>query len=315
MTATPAQSVTGSTSRLARSLGAVARWLTLADHVRIGMSLMAGAALWLVIATVLGALLGVERFNTGTALVNADAHTQLFSMHQFALVFGVAAPLMLGVAIWSVPTQLHASNLSLPRLAALGWWSWLAGSVIVFASYLGNGGPGGGTERYVEMYLLGLGLVVVGLVVAAISMVATIMTRRNGQPLSSIPLGAFSALVGALGIVLTLPVALGTIAYLWVDYVNARVAFGGADLLPSWLGWAMREPQSLLYVVPALGVLGDAAVRTARSRQPLRGVMLTGVGIAATVIVSSVTQQAHVFALVRLHRKRCNRSCPTRSST
>lgn len=126
MTATPAQSVTGSTSRSARSLGAVARWLTLADHVRIGMSLMAGAALWLVIATVLGALLGVERFNTGTALVNADAHTQLFSMHQFALVFGVAAPLMLGVAIWSVPAQLHASNLSLPRLAALGWWSWLA---------------------------------------------------------------------------------------------------------------------------------------------------------------------------------------------
>ena len=297
MTATPAQSVTGSTSRSARSLGAVARWLTLADHVRIGMSLMAGAALWLVIATVVGALLGVERFNTGTALVNTDAHTQLFSMHQFALVFGVAAPLMLGVAIWSVPAQLHASNLSLPRLAALGWWSWLAGSVIVFASYLGNGGPGGGTERFVEMYLLGLGVVVVGLVVVAISIVATIMTRRNGQPLSSIPLGAFSALVGALGIVLTLPVALGTIAYLWVDYVNARVAFGGADLLPSWLGWAMREPQSLLYVVPALGVLGDAAVRTARSRQPLRGVMLTGVGIAATVIVSSVTQQAHVFAV------------------
>jgi cytochrome o ubiquinol oxidase subunit 1 len=82
---------------------------------------------------------------------------------------------------------------------------------------------------------------------------------------------------------------------LWVDYVNARVAFGGADFLDNWLGWVMREPQTLLYVVPALGVLADAAVRTAKGRQPLRGVMLVGVGIAATVVLSSVTQQAHVF--------------------
>jgi heme/copper-type cytochrome/quinol oxidase subunit 1 len=297
MTATPAQSVTGSTPGSSRSLGAVARWLTLVDHVRIGLSLVGGAALWLAIATVLGAVLGVERFDSAAALVDAGAHTQLFSMHQFALVFGVAAPLMLGVAIWSVPSQLHASNLSLPRLAAFGWWSWLAGSIVVFVSYLSNGGPGGGAEQYVEMYLLGLGLVIVGLVAPAVSLATTVLTRRNGQPLASISLGAFSALVGAVGIVLTLPVALGTTVYLWVDYVNARVAFGGADLLSSWLGWAMREPQSLLYVVPALGVLGDAAVRTAKSRQPLRGVMLTGVGIAAAVVLSSVTQQAHVFAV------------------
>ena len=297
MTATPTQSVTGSTSTSGSYLGAISRWLTLADHVRIGMSLVGGAALWLAISTVLGAVLGIERFDTTAALVDADAHTQLFSLHQFALVFGVAAPLMLGVSLWSVPSQLHASNLSLPRLAAFGWWSWLAGGVIVLVSYLGNGGPGGGADRYVEMYLLGLGLVVVGLVAVAVSLATTVMTRRNGQPLSSVSLGAFSALVGALGVILTLPVALGSIAYLWVDYVNARVAFGGADLVGSWLGWTMREPQSLLYVAPALGVLGDAVVRTAKARQPLRGVMLTGVGIAATVVLSSVTQQAHVFVV------------------
>ena len=297
MTATQAQSATGSVAVSTSPLGAVARWVTLADHVRIGMSLALGAALWLAIATVVGVVLGVERFDVGASVVNADAHIQLFSVHQFALVFGVAAPLMLGIALWSVPSQLHASNISLPRLAAFGWWAWLAGSITVLVSYLGNGGPGGGSERYVETYLLGLGLVMLGLVALAISLATTVLTRRNGLPLSAISLGAFSAVVGALGMVLTLPVAIGTIVYLWVDYTNARVAFGGAGLIDSWLGWTMREPQTLLYVAPALGVLGDAAVRTAKSRQPLRGVMLTAMGIAATVILSSVTQQAHVFTV------------------
>jgi heme/copper-type cytochrome/quinol oxidase subunit 1 len=185
----------------------------------------------------------------------------------------------------------------LPRLAAFGWWSWLVGSVIVLVSYLGNGGPGGGDAQYVETYLLGLGIVLVALALIAVSVAATVLTRRNGRALSDVPIGAFAALVTALGVVLTLPVALGTIIYVWLDYVNARVAFGGADLIDTWLGWVAREPHTLLVVVPALGVLADAVVRTARGRQPLRGVVLIGVGISLSVVASSATQQAHVFAL------------------
>lgn len=278
-------------------LGAVGRWLTAADHVRVGSSLVAGAAVWALVAAVIGIVLGVERLDADAALVDADALTQLFSLHRFALVFGVAAPLMLGLTVWMVPAQLHASNVAVPRLAAFGWWSWFAGSIVALVSYLGNGGPGGGDERFVETYLLGLGLLLLGLVAVAVSVATTVLTRRNGRRLSDVSVSAFSALVAAISLVLTLPVAIGTIAYLWVDFVNARVAFGGADLLDSWIGWIMREPQTLLFVAPALGVLADAAVRTSRSRQPLRGVVLTGVGIAATVVFGSITQRAHVFAL------------------
>lgn len=278
-------------------LSAVARFLTAADHLRIGAGLVVGALLWVVVAAVVGVVLGLERLDSGTALVNADALPQLFSMHRFALVFGVVAPLMLGLGILTVPASLHASNVSLPRLAAFGWWAWLAGSITVFVSYLGNGGPGGGSEQYVETYLLGLFITVLGLIAAAISLATTVLTRRNGQRLADVPVGAFAALVSATGVVLTLPVALGTIAYLWVDFVNARVAFGGADLLDMWLGWSMREPQTLVYAAPVLGILADAAVRTAKGRQPLRGVVLVGVGVTASVVFGSVTQQAHVFAL------------------
>lgn len=295
MTATETKLTTTTSPEMARPLLAIGRWLTAVDHTRIGVSMALSAALWLAIAGVVGAILGVERADVSGAVIDAGALTQLFSLHQFALVFGVAAPLTLGLSVWMLPAQLHASNISLPRLASFGWWAWLAGSITVLVSYLANGGPGGGAERFVELYLLGLGLVFVGLSFVSVAVATTVLTRRNGQRLSDIPVGAFAALIGALGVALTTPVALGTVTYLWVDYVNARVAFGGADFMDNWLGWVMREPQTLLYVVPALGVLADAAVRTAKGRQPLRGVVLVGVGIAATVVLSSVTQQAHVF--------------------
>ncbi|NDE52623.1 MAG: hypothetical protein EB005_05420, partial [Actinobacteria bacterium] len=274
----------------------VTGWLTTIHHATIGASLLVASALWLVVATVIGVVLGFDRLDASSAVVDAGALTQLFSLHRFALVFGVAAPAMLGLVVWSLPAQLHAANLSLSRLAAFGWWSWLVGSVTVLVSYLGNGGPGGGDAQYVETYLLGLGIVLVALALIAVSVAATVLTRRNGRALSDVPVGAFAALVTALGVVLTLPVALGTIIYVWLDYVNARVAFGGADLIDTWLGWVTREPHTLLVVVPALGVLADAVVRTARGRQPLRGVVLIGVGISLSVVASSATQQAHVFA-------------------
>jgi heme/copper-type cytochrome/quinol oxidase subunit 1 len=284
-------------SAVPEPLHALGRLLVAADNVRIGAALLVTGAVWALVAAVVGAVLGVERLDAGAVLVDAGALTQLFSLHRFALVVGVAAPLALGTSVLAVPAQLHASNLSSPRLAAFGWWAWLAGSITAFASYLGNGGPGGGDARFVEMWLLGLGLCVVGLCAVAVSVAVTVLTRRNGQRLANVPVGVFAALITAIGVVLTQPVALGTVVYLWVDFVNARVAFGGAGLLDSWLGWMMREPQTLILAAPALGALADSAVRTARSRQPLRGVVLVGVGIAATVVFGSVTQQAHVFAL------------------
>ncbi|MFM7964551.1 MAG: hypothetical protein ACKPBF_11405, partial [Actinomycetota bacterium] len=58
-------------------LAAVGRWLTAADHVRVGASLVVSAFIWVVVAGGIGAVLGLERLDADAALVNADALTQL----------------------------------------------------------------------------------------------------------------------------------------------------------------------------------------------------------------------------------------------
>lgn len=127
-------------------LSALGRLLVAADHVRIGAAMLTAGAIWAVVAAVVGAVLGVERLDAGGALVDAGALTQLFSLHRFALVVGVAAPLALGASVLVLPAQLHASNVSLPRLAAFGWWAWFAGSVTAFASYLATAARAGETS-------------------------------------------------------------------------------------------------------------------------------------------------------------------------
>ena len=99
MTTTHVETLSTASRPAPTSLGALARWITAADHVRIGLSLIVGAALWFIIASAVGVVLGLERLDSSAALIDAGALTQLFSLHRFALVFGVAAPLMLGLSL------------------------------------------------------------------------------------------------------------------------------------------------------------------------------------------------------------------------
>ncbi|MGA0064811.1 MAG: cbb3-type cytochrome c oxidase subunit I [Ilumatobacteraceae bacterium] len=297
MSVVDASSVPRSVADESSAVARVAAWFTVADHARLGRLYLSLTGLWLLVAAVLGALLGLERMDSGSALVDAGAHVQLFALHQYAVVIGVAAPLFLGVALLVVPSLLGASTVSFVRLAAFGFWLWTAGSALVVAAMLMNGGPGGGDADGVELYLLGLGTAIVGVLCTAVSLAATVIARRNGASLDSVSVFVFSVLVGATGLVLTMPVALGTIIYLWVDFANARVAFGGTGLMASWLAWLFDQPQSLLFVAPALGVLGHLGAVAGRVRQPLRGGVLVGIGLAAVAVVSSVTQRSHVFAV------------------
>lgn len=275
----------------------LAAWFTVADHARLGRLYLGFTGVWLLLAAVLGALLGAERMDAGAALVDTGAHVQLFGLYHYALVLGVLAPLFLGVALLVVPSLLKAATVSFVRLASFGFWMWAAGGALVVASIIANGGPGGGTADAVELYLLGLGIAIVGILCTAVSLAATVMTRRNGATLESVSVFVFAVLVSTVGLVLTMPVALGTVIYLWVDFANARVAFGGTGLMASWLAWLFDQPQSLLFAAPALGVLGHLGAVAARTRQPLRGGVLVGIGLCAVAVVASVTQRSHPFAV------------------
>ena len=281
-------------SAAGRQFDALASWLVSTDCKLIGRSFIGTSALILIACTVIGFLLGAERIDGDSSLLDAGALTQLFAGYRVGMVYGVMVPLLLGVAVAIVPLQVGARSLAFPRLAAAGFWAWFGGIVLVVISLANNGGPGGGNADMVDLFLGGLALVVIGLSAAAGCVAATVLTTRApGMWMDRVPLFSWSALVASIGLLLTLPVVLGVLVYLIVDHRYSRSLFGGNTGVASWLGFALTQPATYLFALPAIGLAAELVSVTFRTRQPMRGVMFVGLGLVGVAALSAVAQQAN----------------------
>lgn len=276
-------------------LAGVAAWATTTDHKRIGRLFIGVSALVAIASAALGALLGVERITSdGYSLLDKDSIGQLFSAYRVGLAFGVVLPLMLGIAIAVVPLQLGAKSLAFARLAMFGFWMWLMGLGIALVSIAANGGPGGGDEKMVDLFLVGVAIAAIGALCAAASLITTVLTNRApGMNLLRVPALSWSSLTGGVALLISLPVLLGTIVYLYVDHRYGRVAFGGNKGVVDWMGWTLTQPQTYVFVAIGVGVLAEIAAVSSGKRQPLRPVLLTGIALVSVAALGGATQVQH----------------------
>ena len=287
----------GTDTPAGRAVSGTMGWIITADHKRIGRLFIGMSVLFLVGMAVIGALLGFERLQPDSSALEANSMDQLFSLFRVGSSFFVVAPLLLGVSVAIVPLQLGARSLALPRAAALGLWSWAAGGVVVVVAYVNNGGPGGGDENMVDLFLMGLVLACIGLVISAGSVVVSVLTTRApGMTIARVPLFAWSALVGAAALVFTLPVLVGNLVLLTVDHRYSRAAFGGNTGITSWMGWALTQPATYVYAIPALGIAADIIATATGRRQPMRGLVMLGIALFGTATLAAVTQRSHNLA-------------------
>jgi heme/copper-type cytochrome/quinol oxidase subunit 1 len=276
----------------------VAGWLTTADHTRIGR-LFAGVSLVATIGVlVVGTLVMAERIDPDTTYLPAHTIEQLTSLTWLGLAFLVVVPLLLGVAIAVVPLQLGADSIAYPRAAALSFWGWLLCGAVMVASYLMNGGPGGGDSRAIDLFLVSLMGVLAALTIGAACVAATVLTRRTaGMGVLETPPFSFASLVSASALVLTLPALGGKLVLLYTDQRYGRIVFGGTDGLFSELGWSVLQPQTYVYGIPILGLMAEVFPVAGRQRQPMRVVVIGGLGIAGAAAVGGVLQGMQVLDL------------------
>ncbi len=260
-------------------------WLTTGDHKKIGRLFVVWALLFAVADLVVGALLAFERVDGGgVQIVQADAVNQLYSYYGVTLVFCVVVPLLFGLATAVVPLQIGARGIAFPRAAALSFWTWLVGSGVMVGSYLANGGPGGGRSVAVDLFLAAFVVVIAALVLNAVCLATTVCTlRAPGMYLDRVPFFAWGVLVSASILILSLPVLVGDLIYLYVDHRYGRVVFAGNLGIPTYIGWALVAPQLFAYAVAAYGYIADATGTFARTRLQKPESVLIGIGLAGVL--------------------------------
>jgi heme/copper-type cytochrome/quinol oxidase subunit 1 len=269
-------------------------WITTGDHRRIGRVYVALALVFAVALLVVAALLAFERVDDGSFdILHADAITQLYSLYFLGAVFCVVAPLFLGLATAIVPLQIGARTIAFPRAAALALWSWLVGTGVMVGAYIANGGPGGGNAIAVDLFLVSFGLIALALVLGSLCVATTVLTlRAPGMTLDRVPLFAWSTLVSASILILSLPVLVGDLIYLYIDHRYGRAAFGGNAGVAGYIGWVVLAPQLFAFAVPVLGFAADALQTFARQRLQKPESVLVGIGLAGVLGFGAWVQPA-----------------------
>lgn len=254
-------------------------WLLTGDHKKVGRLFVGASLIYAVAGMVIAALLGIERIDSsGTQILQLNAVGQLFSLYAIGMVFLFTVPLFLGVAICVVPLQVGARTLAFPRAAAASFWGWLVSSGVLIASYIMNGGPGGGDAKGVDLFLVSFSALLLSLLLAAICVGATVLAlRAPGMTIDQTPFGAWGFMVSSLLLILTLPVLLAGLVLMWVDHRYSRIAFGGNFGISPRIVWAVTQPQIYVYAIPAIALLAEVAPVFARRRtQPPQGTVLAG---------------------------------------
>ena len=290
--ATTAASDAPSESAAASFFVGAAAWATTADHKRIGRMYVGAGLLALMAVSALGVVLGLERADDADTVVDADALLQLFQAYRVGLIFAALIPVALGLAIAVAPIQLGARSIAFPRLALTGFYSWLGGLALTMTALGRNGGIGGGDDQAVDLFLAGHGLMILGLLASAGCVATSVLTTRApGMTMRRVPLFAWSALIGALSMLLVLPVVFGAIVYLFLDHRYAQLNFGGSEGIATWIGWAFSVPAIVVYALPAVGVAAEMLPVAAKSRQAMRGVIFAGIALVGVAALAATTQQ------------------------
>ena len=241
-------------------------WLNTADHKRIGRLFIACSLLFALAGAVADLLVRFDLASSdGHAVLGADSFVQVFTFTRDALVFGMLIPLFLGIAIYVVPLQVGAPNVAFGRAAALSFWGWLVSAGVLVGAYIANGGPGGGFSDGVDLHLLALAGLVISLLTGAICVAVTTLTMRApGMYMDRTPPFAWSALVTASMLVVSLGVVLGQIVVLYIEHRYGPRFLGGNYGIWPRIDWMYRTPQLFIYVVPVLGVVAEIMLAAAR---------------------------------------------------
>jgi cytochrome o ubiquinol oxidase subunit 1 len=199
----------------------------------------------------------------------------------------------MGLCLVVVPLQLGARAMAFPRMAMAGLWAWLGGAVLCDIALVNDGGSAGLESDMVGLYIASQGLMAIGLVASAGALVTSILTTRApGMTMRRIPFFSWSALVFGLGLILMLPVLVGTLIYLFVDHrYGSREAFGGNLGSLAWAGWVVTQPATFLFAIPAVGVFADLMPGAVGKRTPARGVTFAGLSLVGVAALAGITQQ------------------------
>jgi cytochrome c oxidase subunit 1 len=256
-------------------------WLTTSDHKRVGRMYVVASLAFLLVGAGVGLAMELQRAGRHAGVVG-DNYARLFSLHSTVTVLLFLGPLWVGLATYLVPLQIGARRLAFPRLAAMAFWTYVTGGVLLLASYAfgtptGGGialsqplvAPHGGASRATDLWAASLIVITVASIAAAATLLTTIVKLRpEGMTLGRIPPYSWSVLATSAAGLLAGPIFVVGMLLVYLDEHFGGQLFaptqGNAAVVWQHLVWLYGRPDVYLLFLPALGVVSEIVATHAR---------------------------------------------------
>ena len=285
-------------------------WFLAVNSQVIGPRIMLTAALFFWLALFMALLMRLQLAGPNNTLVGPQVYNQLFTMHGSTMMYLFLVPFLEGLGVYLLPLLIGARDLAFPRLSALGFWAYLLGGLLLFATFALGAAPDVGWFAYTplsgprysglgtDMWLLGLSLIEVAGIGAAVELVVTALKMRApGMSLNRMPIFAWALLITGVMIVFAFTPLLTATLMLELDRTVGTRFFdpdhGGSTLLWQHLFWFFGHPEVYIMFIPAAGIV--SMVAPVFARRPLAGYTLVVVALVVTGFVSFGLWAHHMF--------------------
>lgn len=286
-------------------------WLATVNNQPLGQQFMLTAFAFFLIGGLLALLIRIQLTVSENTFLGPQAYNQIFTMHGSIMMYLFAVPFLEGLALYLLPLMIGSRDVAFPRLTAFGWWCYLFGGLIFLASFAAGTIPDAGWFAYtplsgprysgkgLDFWLMGLMLVEVAGITAALEIVVTILKfRAPGMSIQRMPLFVWAFLVVGIMIIFAFTVLLTATLLLELDRAAGTRFFdperGGSSILWQHLFWFFGHPEVYIMFLPATGII--SMIAPVFARRGIVGYTLVAVAIVVTGFLSFGLWVHHMYA-------------------
>ena len=194
-------------------------WLCSTNHKDIAMRYIVTAFIFFGCGGILALLMRIQLARPENHFLGPDLYNQFFTVHGTTMMFLFAVPIMEGIGLYFVPLMVGTRNVAFPRMNAFGYYTYLAGGLLLWIGQLMNVGADAGWFAYVPLagpaYSPGhrvdiwadmITLTEIAALVGAVEIIATVLKQRApGMSLNRIPIFVWAQVVTAFMILFAMP--------------------------------------------------------------------------------------------------------------